>query len=258
MIGSELVLAEIIRQSTDGRVAIFTSNGTFKVPPGIDTIFVTAIAAGNSGESGTTGGTGDTTERIGGNGGNGGRGGNAGQKVINLPINITPNSSVSVTVGSGNTIFGSHLTLIKGGGQWGGAGGKGGNPISDGNSLFNIPGATGYADIWGTGADGDNNEVVSASDTVGSPGGKGGRGASGIFSNLMTYGGDGGNGGNGSYDKYATAGVSGSAAPTWDYGSGGGGGGGGGGSGRSHDGDPAGAPGGAGGAGRPGILIVRW
>lgn len=254
MMGSELVLAEIIRQSADGRAEIFTANGTFKVPPGINTVFVTAIAAGNNGAAGGKGSTG--IDNMGGYGGCGGDGGNAGQKVTDLAVKVTPNASISVTVGTGNTVFGSYFTLIKGAGQMGGKGGSPGeNGTESGGWLRVTIGATDYADMWGTGAKGYDSE---SSVQCGAPGSKGGKGAGGLFSGFIS-GGEGGNGGNGAYDKSATAGNNG-AAVSFDYGAGGGGGGGGGGGCSENYGTNymTGGAGGAGGAGRPGILIVRW
>lgn len=246
MIGSELVLAEIIRQSLDGRSQVFTANGSFVVPPGITRVFITATAAGNNGAAGVTA-TND--------GGAGGRGGSCGERVINYPITVTPGQSISITVGTGNTVFGTSLTLVKGNGQAGGMGGAGGTAWAGASSGGSIrPGATTF-DLFGNGLAGARR----SGDYDGGGGGKGGCGAPGLMSlfSLPGAGAEGGNGGDGGVwgSDLGSPGLPGTDASSFDYGAGGGGGGGGGGCGSERT---VGGTGGPGGAGSSGILIVRW
>lgn len=254
MIGSELILAEIIRQSLDGRCQVFTANGSFTVPPGITRLFITATAAGNAGSPGSPGSNG--TDSSGGTGGAGGKGGSAGQRVINFPITVTPGEVIPVTVGAGNTVFGSYLTLIKGGGQAGGNGGEGGSGGSGGSSNGGFGPLGGRTcDALGNGEKGQIYHDYAYGN--GGAGGKGGSGADGLFSlNLPGGGPAGGNGGNGPTNALGIyPGSNGTSAHPTNYGAGGGGGGGGGGGYKASTNIGA---GGAGGAGAPGILIVRW
>ena len=256
MIGTEILLAVLTNMDRNQKIAVFTSNGTFTVPPGVTRVFVTAIAAGNPGSPGGSGMNGSSSKPYcSGDGGNGGDGGSAGQMVIDCPISVTSGQSISVTVGTGNTVFGSYLTLVKGAGQKGGKGGKGGSGTdADASGSVSAPLApTDYADVFGTGQDG----TTPRNYVFGGPGGKGGRGASGLFTGFIN-GGHGGNGGRGAdniWSQPAAIGGNGEAPLAYDFGAGGGGGGGGGGGSPSVT---AGANGGAGGPGNPGILIVRW
>ncbi len=112
---------------------VFTENGIFVVPDGIDIIFVSAIAAGGDG------------------GGNGG--GGSGEFCIEFPIKVMPKQIIDIVVGSGNTIIGGFMTLLKGGNgsnDGGGSGGAGGGAY--GSSSYSCRGGLGRG--GGNGADG--------------------------------------------------------------------------------------------------------
>ena len=130
------------------RAAQFTANGTFTVPAGVNVIYVTAISAGGDGGSGS--------------GAYAGGGGACGNFVIRLPLFVTPGQQLTITVGNGNTVIGSFLTLLKGAnganatssaaGAGGknqtasndnGAGGLGGQRPGGGGVTFGQPGTRG-------------------------------------------------------------------------------------------------------------------
>lgn len=218
----------VIKSKTDlimGKCQLFLANGTFVVPAGVYTVYLTGCAAGNTGAAGG-GGAYDV-------GGAGGAGGEGGEVIFDFLIpNLTPGQSIAVTTGNGNTVFGSHLTLVKGGGAArgnggsnngsGSPGGKGGGSLIKGTPYNAGAGGAGGAAGGGTGT------------VAGSGGGGGGGGFSGA--------GGAGGAGAGVFSGDGHPGVIGTG-----YGSGGGGGGGG---------SPG--AGGAGGAGSPGFLFVRW
>lgn len=162
---------------TGDKCKLFLANATFVVPAGVNAVYLTGCAAGNAGANGTTGA--------------GGAGGAGGEMIFDFLIpNITPGQSITVTVGTGNTSFGTHLTLAKGAGA---AGGNAGAKGDAGKILIGIP--------YNGGAGG-------AAYYTGSSVGGGGGGAFGI-------------GGNGGYDlgEYVAA-----AQPGTGCGTGGGGG----------------------------------
>jgi len=212
-----------IKSKTDliaSKCQLFLANGTFVVPAGVYTVYLTGCAAGNMGTAGASGA-----------GGAGGDGGAGGEVIFDFLIpNLTPGQSIAVTTGNGNTVFGSHLTLVKGGGTPGGSGGQSGQI---GAYTAGSPGGKGGGSlIKGTPYNGGAGGAGGAAG-----GGSGGGGGGGGFSGAGGAGGDAGvNYGAGSPGVIGTG-----------YGSGGGGGGG-----------TASNIGGAGGAGRPGFLFVRW
>lgn len=224
----------LLASATIGRTQKFTSNGTFTVPVGVSTIYVSGCAAGGGGGAG--GGNSSDNSLI----GSGGGGGGAGQPIIRSAYSVTPGDSISITIGGGgsagagvsgasggaggnggNTVIGSLVTLT------GGSGGAGG---ITGSSATNIPGPLGGAGYP---------RGFGASDvTLNNASGNGGSGASGPF------------GGGGSYGRGAT--FSGQPAhPGYGYGAGGGGGGG-------VYGQTVTSAGGNGSAGMPGIVIIEW
>lgn len=213
-------------------IQTFTSSGSFTVPDGVTTLYLSGCAGGGGGG----GGGGNPTT---GSSGGGGGGGGAGNIAINQSVTVVPGQTYTVTIGArgnggansgssssdgkngtagGTTSFGSLLTLSGGGAGLGGV--SGGNP-SPGGGFGGAPG----------GSDGGDGNFTTAVAT-----GNGGVGASGPF------------GVNGGRGRSGTPGRSGYAAT--GYGTGGGGGGG------SYG--PGGGIGAAGGNGSPGILIVRW
>lgn len=213
----------------------FTSAGTFKVPYGVNTIYISGCAGGAGGGGG--GGAVNTPGT-----GAGGAGGGAGQAVFRQPFAVSPGQTISITIGAAgsggsqgtpsvsggpgtagsNTVVGSLLTLI------GGSASAGGVSFTSNVPTGGMPGQGYPSGSYGNdGAAGFNGGV-----------GNGGAGAS------CTYGGGGGSG------RAGSTGANG--FPAYGFGAGGGGGGGGYGT------NTGGANGGLGAAGAPGILIVEW
>ena len=217
---------------TSRGISRFTSNGTFTVPSGITTIYVSGWAGGGGGGAG---GGGDSSFY-----GGGGGGGSAGQSIFRAPYSVTPGASINITIGSaglggtggtstgpngtngGDTIIGSLVTLTKG------SGGNGGGNVSSGNPAGGT-GGTGYPNgSYGS----DGNKTVAC--------GNGGPGASCPFG-----------GGGGSGRAEAGAGSNKSGANAFGYGAGGGGGGG------LYSGSTS-TNGGNGGKGAPGLVIIEY
>ncbi|MFJ5625452.1 hypothetical protein ACIQD3_22745 [Peribacillus loiseleuriae] len=162
---------------------IFTSNGTFIVPKGVTKLVVTGIAAGENGYDVPSGNS---------SGGSGGRGG---EYIENYTITVTAGQSIPVTVGSGNTVFGSYITLVKGGGYYGGSGGGYSSDsyagYGPGGAGFGGPRGGAYASGGGGGAglgkmysggkggDGRGNTGSSKNGGMGTVPGAGGGGAGG-------------------------------------------------------------------------------
>ncbi len=224
------------QRAQSANIARFTANGSFTVPPGVSTIYVSACAAGSGG-----GGGGGATNSLG--VGAGGAGGGAGQAIIRQPYTVTPGTVIALTVpstgGTGgaagtptvpgvqgaagaNTVVGSLVTLTGAGLTGGGFNFSSGVPAG-GAAGTGFPSGTSGAD----GASGFNGGV-----------GVGGVGASGPF------GGGGGGGRSGS------TGVGGAAA--------GGFGAGGGGAGGSYGSGGGGSNGGVGDTGSGGLVIIEW
>lgn len=222
----------------------FTENGTFTVPTGVNRVWISGTAAGGNGGKG---GDGADSTHVGGGGGAGGGGGGI---MEDYCVAVTPGEEISVTVGTGNTIFGGYRTLVKGGTGSTGSAGSSGGWTATGGAAGN-GGSAGYA--GGRGAGG------TASGEEGTNGYAGGGGGTGGSPGTGTYVGGGAGGGGGGYGAgsaggaggrggaLSAVGIAGSAGK--GYGAGGGGGGGGG---ANY------ATGGSGGNGAPGILIVRW
>lgn len=76
---------------------IFTYNGSFIVPEGVSQIRVSGCAAGGDGIANKLGDSGF---------------GLAGEFVIDKLLAVTPKEVIDITVGKGNTIIGTYLTLI--------------------------------------------------------------------------------------------------------------------------------------------------
>lgn len=209
-------------------VAKYTSSGSFTVPAGVTTIYLSACGGGGGG-----GFSGTTSSSVSGGGGGGG----AGQSCLRATYTVTPGQVISFTVGAGggsggngtSTVVGSLITLL--GGFSGGAGGAG--------SVGTASGGAGGAGSP-SGCDG-----ADAGNTAGA-GGSGGAGASSPF-------GGGGRAARSGFGgaPFSGAGAGGSASsPGSGYGGGGGGAGG-----QTSAGTQTGAPGGA---GAPGLVIFEW
>lgn len=199
-----------INQSTFNTAARFIANGSFTVPTGVSTIYISGCAGGGGGGGGSDNSTGQSSLV----GGGGGGGGGAGQFLYREPFSVTSGQVIAITIGSagaagaagigtaggaggtgGNTVIGSLSTLTGGGG-----GGGGLRPVA--NSLPN----------GGAGAAGGTGFPAGATGTDGNYSGNGGQGAS------APYGGGGGSG------RAATA-VGLAGRPASGFGGGGGGGG---------------------------------
>lgn len=140
---------------TDHGVQTFTSDGTFTVPNGVNKILVTACGGGGAGYSGTGGSSG---------GGAPGAGGAGGDFVYKKAYYVTPNQTISITVGTGatssgeaggNTIVGNLVTLVGGAGGTGvgaySTGAAGGTAIGNGGNG----GRSGGTDTGGAGIQGE-------------------------------------------------------------------------------------------------------
>jgi len=222
----------------------FTANGTFIVPAGVNKITVTAIAAGASGNNGEAQ--------------YGGKGGDRGEYVKNQEFIVKPGESIPITVGSGNTIIGSYLTLAKGGGGGGAAGGSRSGYYGGGGG-----GGAGGLTIL---ADGSIGSPANSSDALSGDGAAGGGIGAGAGGKGTSYPANtaGGAGGNATFPSSGGAkGGGGGKARSSAYSGGGGGAGGGYGAGGGGGGntyvsatntDYA----GTGGAGANGIVIIEW
>ena len=151
---------------------VFTSSGTFTVPAGVTTVFVTMVAGGGGGED---------------RGASTGGGGAGGQAYIQVPHTVTPSAGLTVTVGAkgtwspgtsgtngGDTSFDT-LTVL--GGHGGGQDGAGAGGLAQGTENLDASGSSG-----GT-------QSFKGGDGAAPPGNGGGGGASRF--------GDGGDGGAG-------------------------------------------------------------
>lgn len=200
-------------------VVVFTVSGTFTVPPGVNTLWVSGCGGGGGG-----GFSSNITANVSGGGGGGG----AGQPIIKNQYTVTPGQVIAVTIGTGggsgtnggSTIIGSLGTL---------SGGNGGAPGSNGvaGTAFGGIGGPGFP----KGTDGTD-----ASNSAGS--GNGGTGANGPF----------GGGGGGSRSTFGGVPLVGAGAN--GYGAGGGGAGG--------QSNPSTKTGALGGIGAPGLVIFEW
>lgn len=112
----------------------FTANGTFTVPAGVTTVFLTMAGGGAGGYSGQC-----ETDCSPVSGGNGGK---AGQILSRLAVAVTPGQSISVTVGAGGAISGG----AGGSSCFGGTCASGGSGVGSGSSgLFVGRNGTGVA-----------------------------------------------------------------------------------------------------------------
>jgi hypothetical protein len=237
---SQWVSTGISAAQLNNRKQIFTSSGSFVVPAGVTTMYLSGCAAGAGAGAGGPGSIGATGAWAGGGGGGG-----AGQPLQRAAYPVTPGNTITVTIGAagtggvasgsnpgnsgtsgGNTVIsgagfngGSSVTLS------GGTAGGGGSAATTSNAVGGSAGA-------GFPAGGYGNDTTS-----GNASGSGGSGASGPF------------GGGGGAARSATTGgvVGGNAA---GYGAGGGGG--------SGVYTAGGGNGGAGGNGSPGYMAFEW
>ena len=129
----------------------FTANGSWTVPAGVTSVKVTGCAAGGTYY--------------------------AGEYAYEKSITVKPGEVIAITVGSGNTIFGSYLTLL----------------AANCSTSF-VNNKLGYT----TGYDGGNGlKGLDDEGFIYTYGGKGGAGGSGGIGGAFGYGGGGGGGGGG-------------------------------------------------------------
>lgn len=140
----------------------FTVNGSFTVPVGINTIYLTAAAGGGGGGGGYSSGA------------NGGSGGGGGASILKSSYAVTPGQVIPITIGAGgsagavagnggaggSTIIGALITLTGGGGgiagsvSSGGTGGGfsgGGLSTAGGDGIAGLPGNGGATAVSGGG-----------------------------------------------------------------------------------------------------------
>lgn len=155
--------------SSGGGCQTFTSNGTFVVPSNVKKIWVTACAGGQ-------GGVYTGSDKLGGQGGD---------WVFKQPFSVSPNQSISITVGLGgvggtslpqkngsNTVIGSLVTLLGGGVSGNTTGGSGGAYLAS-SPTASRQGTSGFSGNGGSPSD--------ASSLIGDGGGSLGRGGNGYY-----------------------------------------------------------------------------
>lgn len=227
-------------EQLNNRKQIFTSSGSFTVPNGVTTMYLSGCAGGGGGGSGGPGSIGGNSAWAGGGGGGG-----AGQPFQRAAYPVTAGGTISVSLGAagiggtasgnnpGNSGVAGGNTVISGTGfnggvavtLTGGGPGIGGGAATTGNAVGGAPGSGFPAGSFG-------NDT-----TNGNASGSGGTGASGPFG-----------GGGGAARSSTTGGVAGGTA-------GGFGAGGGGGSGVYTSGA---GNGGSGGNSAPGYMAFEW
>ena len=178
----------------------FTSDGTFTVPLGVTTVYVSGAGAGGGG-AGVNAGT------------RGGGGGGGGQCVIAESISVTPGAAIAVGIGTGGsgggagingnsgskaTTFGGLLSLAAGsggnystgaGGSSGGSGGSAGGWGGGQSGVDTLTGGIGGGTCFGMGGAGGN--AYSQIGQVGSGYGSGGGGGGQLLAGTQGAGGDG-------------------------------------------------------------------
>ncbi|SFN29909.1 Phage tail fibre repeat-containing protein [Izhakiella capsodis] len=218
----------------------FTASGSFTVPTGVTTIYLSGCAAGGGGASGATN-SGGKSSLV---GGGGGGGGGAGQSIIKQAFTVTPGQVLTISIGAagngaqastagggyngnngGNTSVTGLVTLL--GGSGGGAGG-----VVDND----------YVGGGGAGGDGGEGYPAGSSGSDGNYAGNGGPGASSTF---------GGGGGASRAVKSNPEGKDYQGQPAFGFGAGGGG------SGGAYGATDALFSYSAG-DGAPGLMIVEW
>lgn len=220
-------------------IARFTSSGSFTVPAGVTTIYVSGCAGGGGGGAAGGSSTGVNT-------GAGGGAGGAGQSIQTAAYAVTPGTTIGITIGAG----GAKGVGVSG--TSGGSGGNGGSTVVTGLISGTLTLAGGSGGAGGLAANGTT--VPGSVGGAGYP--RGGNGAdvtqntssgAGAVGGSGPFGGGGTNGrGGGSYVALAQ-----DASDASGYGAGGGSGGG-------INSGAATYQGGNGGAGAPGFLKIEW
>lgn len=186
------------------RRALFTSNGTFIVPKEVTMLKILACASGDDGADGSYASTSPY----------GCLSGGAGGEIFDGFISVTPGESISVTVGAGNTVFGSKFTLLKGGGcaagvanLYAGAGAGLVTANGGGAGIGGGGGGGGYTAHTGGQAGKNGGAPIQVHPLIGWGGGGGGGGA-GVSTSGAYNGGAGGIGGGGYAQKGGAGGAS--------------------------------------------------
>lgn len=142
-----------VGQSGGRTSAIFTTNGTFKIPDGVDHIYISACGGGGGGA-----GNGASSGSFGGGGG--------ASAIFNKLFKVSPGASYAITIGlggspgipgtsGGSTIVAGLATLTGGAGGGTNAGGNaGGSGGGRGGNGRQIPGDAGI--VGGGGSGGEN------------------------------------------------------------------------------------------------------
>lgn len=177
--------------STSKGRQLFTANGSFTVPIGVSTIYISGVAGGGGGGGG---GSNALANAIAGGGGGGG----AGESIFKKAQTVVPGEVIAITVGLGGLLDATHGT----GGISGGAVSTNGNDGTDtivGTYLTLVHGGGGVAGLVSLGAigtGGGSGGAGGTSATVGAIPGQSGkygnpRGPTGGFVNPAFSGGGG-------------------------------------------------------------------
>lgn len=214
----------------------FTSSGSFIVPEGVFTIWVSGCAAGGGGGSSLATNSSSFVT--------GGSGGGAGQPVIRFPITVTPGQVIPVTIGTGGTGATAATNNATAGGN---------TQLGVGGSLLNLIGGS-PGNLSGGGASFPSN-FGGPVGGVGYPAGSPAQDTS-SYTATTASGGSGGQGASGPFGQAGPAGrgADGSSPPAvagFGYGAGGSGAGG------AYSSSVS-AAGGTGAAGLNGLLIIEW
>ena len=188
--GTEYILLNaMVVSGTPTGYAFFTSDGSFTVPNFVTAVKISACAAGV--------------------------GRYAGEYIVDRIYNVTPGQKIDLTIGTGNTVIGSLVTLVAGsvssalattklGYAAGYNGGDGGTTNT--NTVPN--GYGGYGGAFGFGGGGGGGMIITTASDYGYPGGSGagigGAGKSGgnkVTGTIAGGGSTGGAGGAGSNDN---------------------------------------------------------
>ena len=230
---------QAIQQQQKG-VQRFTASGSFTVPLGVTTVYVSGVAGGGGGGGG--GGVSGVSSGTASAGGGGG--GNNGQYTLRQAVTVAGGQVLTVTIGAAG-----------GAGSAGAAGGIGGTGGTGGNTT--VTGSSPTVNVSLTGGTGGSGGIQPPGNNTGGPGGAaGGAGAgqgdyglavSGYGSN---YGGKGGIGGASPFGSPGVGATNLAGSAAQGFGAGGGGG-----SGQNTASSIVGL---AGGAGAGGFIVIEW
>lgn len=119
------------------RLQKFTASGSFTVPAGVTTLYISGCAGGGGGGGGSSSTASSSAATCGGSGG-------AGQSVQRVPVSVTPGQIIPVVIGNGGTAGAGSAT-----GTNASNGGSGG--VTSLGSLMSLtPGSGGGGGMYGT------------------------------------------------------------------------------------------------------------